>query len=264
MIPKKIHYCWLSGDRKPEKIKKCMESWKKVMPDYEIKLWDTTNFDINSNKFVYEACKAKKWAFASDYIRLWALYHEGGIYLDSDVVVKKGFDGFLNYDFFSSVEYHSSIIRSWNSRQYLNPDATRREGAVNVPGIGLQAAIMGAKMGNQFIKACMDFYENRNFILENEKLFTKIIAPDIYAKTAEKFGFKYKNTNQLLDGNFMIFTSDIFAGSYLQTTEKSYAVHHCIGSWRSKKKDPLPIKIQKKINWSLQLLAFKLNLMIAK
>lgn len=241
-----------------------MESWKEVLPDYEIKLWDMKTFDIHSNKFVYEACKTKKWAFASDYIRLWALFQEGGIYLDSDVMVQRRFDGFLNYDFFSSVEYHADVIRNRNSRQYLNPDATRRAGAANVPGIGLQAAVMGGKKGNRFIKACMDFYENRNFELENRKLFNKIIAPDIYAMTAEKFGFKYINTNQLLDNNMMIFTSDVFAGSYLQSTAKSYAIHHCFGSWRDKNKHSLPKKVQKKINWSLRILAFKLNLLVSK
>ena len=88
MIPKIIHYCWLSNDPFPEKIQMCIDSWKKVMPDYELKLWDTHNFDIeNSTPYVKEAFANRKWAFVADYIRLYALYTEGGIYLDRKSVV---------------------------------------------------------------------------------------------------------------------------------------------------------------------------------
>lgn len=87
MIPRKIHFCWLSGDPLPPSIKKCMDTWKKVMPDYEWKLWNTENFDVNSIPYVKEAYEKRKWAFAADYIRVYALYTEGGIYLDSDVKV---------------------------------------------------------------------------------------------------------------------------------------------------------------------------------
>lgn len=94
MIPKVIHFCWLSNEPYPDLIKKCIESWKEKLPDYAIKKWDTTNFDVTSVPFVKEAYECKKWAFAADYIRLHALYTEGGIYLDSDVRVLKSFDVF--------------------------------------------------------------------------------------------------------------------------------------------------------------------------
>ena len=104
MIPKVIHYCWLSNDPFPEKIKLCMQSWKEIMPDYEWKLWNTENFDIeNSIPYVKDAFACKKWAFVADYIRLYALYTEGGIYLDSDVKVLKRFDDFLHHGFFLSL-----------------------------------------------------------------------------------------------------------------------------------------------------------------
>ena len=92
MIPKKIHYCWLSGDPLPEKIQQCMQTWQRTMPEYELVLWDTNKFDITSIPFVHEAYQQRKWAFAADYIRLYALYTEGGIYLDTDVIVKQKFD----------------------------------------------------------------------------------------------------------------------------------------------------------------------------
>ena len=98
MIPKKIHYCWFSGDKKPVSIERCIESWKRVMPDYEIKEWDGNSFDFDSVLFVKQAIEARKWAFASDYVRLYALHTEGGIYLDSDVEVFKRFDCFYGRD----------------------------------------------------------------------------------------------------------------------------------------------------------------------
>ena len=95
MIPKIIHYCWLSGDSFPEKISYCINSWKKVLPDYELMLWDLNRFDLNKSAWVKQAYQEKKYAFAADYIRLYAVYNYGGIYLDSDVEVIKRFDDLL-------------------------------------------------------------------------------------------------------------------------------------------------------------------------
>ena len=90
MIPKIIHYCWLSNDPIPEKLQEYMKSWKEKLPDYEFKLWNFDCFDINSSQWVKEAFEAKKYAFAADYIRLYAVYNYGGIYMDMDVeVIKK-------------------------------------------------------------------------------------------------------------------------------------------------------------------------------
>ena len=84
-IPKVIHYCWLSGEPFPEDIQRCIDSWKEKMPDYEMKLWDRDNFDCDSCTYTRQALERKKYAFVSDYIRLYALYHEGGIYLLSSI-----------------------------------------------------------------------------------------------------------------------------------------------------------------------------------
>ena len=100
MIPKIIHLCWLSGDKYPAKIAKCIASWKKNLPDYEIMLWDTKRFDLNSSNWVKQAFEAKKYAFAADYIRFYALYNYGGVYLDSDVEVLKSFNPLLDLPYF--------------------------------------------------------------------------------------------------------------------------------------------------------------------
>ena len=95
MIPKIIHYCWFGGKPLPPKAKKYIESWKKFCPDYEIKEWNESNFDVHCCRYVEEAYNAKKWAFVSDYARFLALYNEGGIYFDTDIEVLKPFDNLL-------------------------------------------------------------------------------------------------------------------------------------------------------------------------
>lgn len=92
MIPKIIHYCWLSNDPFPEHIERCMSTWQKYCPDYKIMKWDLSQFDIESSQWVKEAFESKKYAFAADYIRLYAIYTYGGIYLDSDISLNDSLD----------------------------------------------------------------------------------------------------------------------------------------------------------------------------
>ena len=110
MIPKIIHYCWFGNNSKSEKINFCMETWKKILPDYTIKEWSDKDLDLfEDNPYVMEAFKAKKWAFVSDVFRLYALYSEGGVYLDTDVEIRKSFDEFLDLDFFIGAEKNKSF-----------------------------------------------------------------------------------------------------------------------------------------------------------
>ena len=104
MIPKIIHYCWFGGNPLPELAQKCIASWKKYCPDYEIKEWNETNFDLNCCDYVREAYEAKKWAFVSDYARFWILYHEGGVYFDTDVEVPKPIDTIVEKGSFMGCE----------------------------------------------------------------------------------------------------------------------------------------------------------------
>ena len=105
MIPKIIHYCWFGGNDKLESVMKCIESWKKYLPDYEIMEWNESNFNIKkANQYVREAYDNKKWAFVTDYVRLIALYENGGIYFDTDVEVFKSFDSLLSEKAFFGFE----------------------------------------------------------------------------------------------------------------------------------------------------------------
>ncbi|WP_303010606.1 glycosyltransferase family 32 protein [uncultured Bacteroides sp.] len=241
MIPKIIHYCWLSNDPFPEKIQMCMQSWKEIMPDYEWKLWNTQNFDIEKSvPYVKEAFAHRKWAFVADYIRLYALYEEGGIYLDSDVKVLKRFDDFLHHSFFSCVEYHPFMIERDNSLNDIGENGLRITDKY-ISGIELQAAVMGAEKGCPFVKHALDWYQDKHFIKPDGSMGLDVIAPQIYARIAENYGFRYKDIDQKLKDRMMIYRSEIFAGNRREVTPASYAIHYCENSWI---KLPLPVKIK--------------------
>ena len=230
MIPKKIHYCWLSNEPFPKVIQRCMQTWQQMHPDYEIKHWSTKNFDINSVPYVKEAFEARKWAFAADYIRMYALYTEGGIYLDTDVILLKKFDDFLNHSFFSCMEYHPTQIEKAGTMAHLNTEGHRIDDAF-IEGIQIQAAVMGAEAGSPFVKKVLDWYQDKHFVKEDGSLRTDVLSPYIYARVAEEIGFVYKDLNQELAGNVHIYPSETFAGNKHEATNNSYAIHLCAHSW---------------------------------
>jgi hypothetical protein len=235
MIPKKLHYCWLGPDPVPEALVKCMNSWKRILPEYEIVCWDAKRFDVSSNKFVAQAFSVQKWAFASDYIRVFALFTEGGFYLDADVIVKKRFDNLLNCGFVTSVEYHQDVIERHDTLSLLNENGSSKIPNTRKPGIGLQAAILGARKEHPFLKRLLDWYQHRSFILNDGSYFNVTIAPDVYAMVAEKnYGFKYRDVQQNLRDDILILPSECFAGGLAQATEDSYAIHCGAGMWRDK------------------------------
>lgn len=224
MIPKKIHYCWFGGAEKSPLIQRCIETWRKVMPDYEIKEWNESNFDLNSVPFVREAHAARKWAFMADYVRLYAMYHEGGIYMDTDVKVMRRFDDFLKYSFFTCQESHPDIM----PEGAVLPDGTRNPDIKYVKGIGLCSAVMGAEQGSPYLKTCLDYYNTIHFDVERKEDF---VIVNIIAVLLEQFGYRYiLNKDQLLEGNMAIFRPYVFAGTSTMTKD-TYALHLYNGSW---------------------------------
>ena len=201
MIPKKIHYVWLGKGEKNERIKKCIESWKKYCPDYEIIEWNEENFDMNYNDFVKQSYEAKKYAFTSDVIRLYALYTEGGIYMDTDVEVYQPLDEFLNEKGFSGFE------------------------AINYP----VCATMGAEKGNPVIKMFLDYYDCVDFIqYENWGDYIKYQETNtcIMSNLLGMLGIdRYKNEKQKIK----YFT--IYPRSYFMTKGEGYTYHSFGGSW---------------------------------
>jgi len=215
-------------------VEACIASWRRVLGDYEIITWDSRRFDINSVPFVCEACSAGKWAFAADYIRLHALYTEGGIYLDVDVFVQKRFDEFLAHDFFTAVEYHPSIVKAEDSLRLLKPDGSKKAIPGAVPGIGVQAAVMGSVPGHPFVKTALDYYRERSFVRADGSPATAMLAPAVLALCAEDFGFRYRDTRQHLEPAMLVLPSALIAPTIDQATPDAVAIHCCEGSWRDK------------------------------
>lgn len=217
MIPKIIHYCWISGDNKPELIKRCIASWKSVMPEYQIKCWSLDTIGDCFIPFVQEAIEVKQYPAAADYIRLFALYTEGGIYLDSDVEVLRTFDPLLNNQFFSGTEAAK------------NGD--------NI-GFNIEAAIMGSEKGHPYLKECMKYYEQRNFIHENGEYDNKYsVMPWVISSIANRmYGYDYQNKEYHLDDGVTIYSTDYFTNNLcLQEflNEGTYAIHRNAASWKS-------------------------------
>lgn len=218
MIPKIIHYCWLSNDPYPEVIAKCIETWKKHMPDYEFMLWDTKQFDVNSNCYVKQAFESKKYAFASDYIRLYALYHHGGIYLDSDIQVFRTFDNFLNCKSFTGFEKNDAIA-AW---------------------------IFGSEKGNPLFAELLSHYDNRKFIFPDGTFdMTPNVKP--VTNTLIRHGLKLNGEYQELD-LMTIFPRTFFCPRvpYDDTlddySENTYAEHLFNAGWVDTKQKEIMIK----------------------
>jgi hypothetical protein len=234
MISKKIHYVWLGNKRKSMLIQKSIDSWRKVMPDYEIICWDIHN--IPSHHWVEEAIAVGKWAFASDYIRLYALYNEGGIYLDTDVYVQKRFDRFLVHDFFTAVEYNEKKFIDTASGVLLHEDGTKIGTDTIIQGLTIQSAIIGSSKNNNMILTAMQYYDANHFLDKNNNKNYKYLAPDVLAMTMEKYGFKYRNVYQDLGNNAVVYPTEIFASGLKEMLSTmgggGYAVHLYASTWK--------------------------------
>lgn len=211
MIPKVIHYCWFGRNPLPRQVKVYIATWRKHCPDYEIKEWNEDDFDIRINRYVYEAYMAKKYAFVSDYARLYALYTEGGIYLDTDVEVKQTFNSLLN---------HHSFI-GWENR---------------VLGTG----ILGSEKGQQWVKDIMDTYKNESFISWLGK-FNTLPNPYRLNKVLRSYGLNMNYEYDVLKDDIAIYPIEIlcaknFDKSQYLITDKTISVHHYSNSWKSKRR----------------------------
>ncbi len=205
MIPKIIHFCWLSGEPYPDLVKKCMQSWNRYLPDYKIMIWTTENFDVDICPYTREAFDKKKYAFVSDYVRLYALYEFGGIYLDSDIEVLRNFDSLLNNIAFSGFE-SSDRIAAW---------------------------IFGSEARNPLFEELLKYYDGRHFLHNGKMDLTPNPIP--ITNCLKKHGLQMNNKIQELD-LIKIYPIDYFATKDLETgkvviTENSYTIHHFNGAW---------------------------------
>ena len=207
MIPKVIHYCWFGKGQKSDLIKKCMASWSRILPEYKLKEWNEDNFDINSVPFVHEAYKHRKWAYVSDYVRLYALYHEGGIYMDTDVEVLKPIDGFLTNVAFTGYESSGSAL----------------------------TGIMASEKGGVWVKDLLDDYEKRHF--ETYHGQPDLTPNTVHAdKVMKQHGMRLDRHEENLPEYVHLYPSDYFCPKTFDTgivdiTSNTYCIHHFAGSW---------------------------------
>lgn len=235
-IPKIIHYCWFSGEEMSPFIKKCMKTWEEKLPDYKLRLWDANSFDFDSVPFVRDAYKARKWAFVTDYIRFYALYTEGGVYMDTDVKVMRNFDEFLKYNFFSSHEIQPHFYETEPKK--LNSHKIPLDPTQFIYGWSVQAAIMGATKGLPYLKECLEYYNHKPFYNAEEKIdLDELIIGKHITRLILKYGYRYEDCDQLLDDNMFIAKSDVFVGNAIYLKPDSYAIHLCNGSWLGDNKD---------------------------
>ena len=220
MIPKIIHYCWFGGNPLPELAQKCIESWKKFCPEYEIIEWNESNFDIAANVYAKEAYEAKKWAFVSDVARLYALVTVGGIYMDTDVEVLKPLDEFLSLEAFSGFETETAI----------------------------PTGIMAAEKGQPLFAELLHDYDNVHFLREDgtPDCTTNVIR---ITNLCLKYGLKLNNQKQTVRG-FTLFPCDYFcpknpATKELRITDHTVTIHHFDGSWLSDE-ERLQVKLRDK------------------
>ena len=217
MIPKVIHYCWFGHGNIPKLGKKCIASWRKFFPDYEIKEWNEHNFDVNIIPYTADAYAAKKYAFVSDYARFWILYHYGGIYFDTDVEVIRPMNVMIEHGPFMGAE--TSVSRG--ERLYVNP------------GIGISS-----ESNHPFIKDCLDLYKGLEFKYKKGK-WTKTICEYI-TELLDKQGLKQTDDIQSLCG-FTIYPWDYMCpistkGFVMHKTENTVCIHHYAASWSSPQK----------------------------
>lgn len=216
----------------PEDQKKFIDGWKKLMPDYEFKCWNEKSINLDTIPFAKDAYNAKKYAYVADYTRIYALYKEGGIYIDTDILLKTRFDDFLQYGVFTSYEFAPCRKDMPIVKSMLTKDGDRVERGVlkRIPGTGLFSALIGAEKHHPFMKDCLDYYNSNSFY---EVWNNNLTVPNILAYHAEKYGFKYKNEEQHLDNNIAIFDVTVFA-SKLHANKKSLAIHYCAASWKKR------------------------------
>ena len=208
-IPKVIHYCWFGNNEMPKRAKKCIESWKKYCPDYEIICWNEENFDFSQNQYAKEAYEAGKWAFVTDYVRLKVVYDCGGIYMDTDVELIKPLEPLLEYKGYMGFE-NSGLVAT---------------------GLGF-----GAEKGNGIVGKMLEDYDDISFV-KPDGSYDIVPCPDRNSAVLTELGVDLKNTDQVFEGvRFLppeyLSPVDYHTGKK-HITPNTYSIHYYAASWTS-------------------------------
>lgn len=227
MIPKKIHYCWFGDKEKSKFAKKCIATWKKYLKGYEFCEWNEKTFDINSApEFVQQAYAMKKYAFVSDYVRLYALYNYGGVYMDTDVEVLRAFpESFFEHSVVLGLELDDTVM----------------------------TGVIISEKHNELIGDFMDYYRETKFVDEDNKMNT-IANTTIFTRILKErnIGLRATDEIQILDNDIVVYPIDWLCGYDLRnnrpnTSVNTIAIHHYTSSWMPFK-DLAALKFKKMLN----------------
>lgn len=204
-IPKIIHYCWFGDNAKPQIVLKCIESWKKNCPDYEIIEWNENNFDIHSSPVVEEAYAAKKWAFVADYVRAEKLMLMGGIYLDTDMELIRSPEALLVDSFFAGFEVKDTVA----------------------------AGIIGCEKENELMHGFFEYYQGKHFLRSGSEGITT--SPIVLTEALKEKGIQLNGKQQCISG-CMVYPKEVFYPTGLRWvfgkySSKTIGVHHYMDSW---------------------------------
>lgn len=223
MIPKKIHYCWFGRHPLPEMAQKCIASWKKYLPGYEIKEWNEDNFDVNMIPYTREAYRLKKYAFVSDFARFWIIYNYGGLYFDTDVEVIKPLDDIIERGAFAGFE-NNSMFKGYEGFNIRQPIA---------PGLGL-----GAPAKLPIYGSLIDFYSKQHFLTWTGGWTGTVV--EFFTKHVLDGDEEDLDNGIICAKEVYIYPSDYFCPKDYYTgvinlTANTRTIHHYAASWVSKK-----------------------------
>ena len=225
MIPHIIHYFWIGGEPKPKDVQKCIESWRKFCPDFEIKEWNETNYDIHKHPYMEKAYSEKRWAFVPDYARLDVMYQYGGIYLDTDVEVLKDLSPLCVHKAFKGFE----------NSEYVNDG----QGFGCEPGMPIFKEMMACYDGDE----PYEYINGQKSYIESPRLCTKVLL---------KHGLKQNGSRQTV-ADVEIYPVDYFCPKNYNTgllmiTENTYSIHHFNGSWKEGKTAKIYLALMRCLN----------------
>ena len=218
MIPKVIHYCWFGGNPLPESALRCIESWRKYLPDYEIKEWNESNFDVDTIRFTQEAYKLKQYAFVSDYARFWILNNFGGVYFDTDVELIKPIDDIVERGAFTGMEIsYKKGAGLWGI----------------APGLG----IAGEK-GNPIFSELLSKYEKMHFV--NCRGSFSVTVVKMFSQIMNKLSYSMDDAGVAIFDHINVYPKDYFCPKNyitgeLTVTENTRSIHHYAATWVKKK-----------------------------